>query len=318
MKPVRIVLAVLLTCMLGFGLWELLREHEPSYKGKSIKFWITECYWSRSTRPRVTPDQAREAVLAVGTNALPFYVKLLQTEKDSPLKYGLYQWQARHKWIKFSLVGWRDEELRSIGACGIGVLGPRAKPAFEAITNLLTSGDQFQMAWATRAVVGIGLEGIAPLTNALANTNGQARAWAVTALGYYSAGDSLPWQAPKSQEQVERAAKVVVPVLVPCLRDSYCGVQASAVLSLQYFAREPALVVPALAETGLNATNDMRVRRMALASLLDFHADAKLAVPALVDCLRDSNSAISMVATDVLQQIQREAPDGGLEKPKKP
>lgn len=305
-KRVQIAAAGLLACVVGVVVWQLAREHEPSYKGKPITFWIREGYWPRSPSSKITPDQAREAVLAVGTNALPFYVKLLQTPTDSAFKQKFHAWQDQHPWMKLNLMGTMAGQRRFTGSCGIGILGPQAKPAFAAITNLLTTADSDQMACATRALVDIGLEGIGPLTNALVTTNAESRCLAVVALGCF-ASSSLPWEElPKNREQVDQAAKIIVPILLSCLNDPESNVQACAIQSLGLFGREPGAVVPALTERVNNSTN-ITVRVSAVYVLQIYRVDAVSSVPTLVKCLQDPDPILRSAAADALDEIRGKA-----------
>jgi len=252
--------------------WQVLCEREPVYQGKPVTVWIREgCFPPKSG---VTPQQANEAVLAVGTRGLPYYVRLLETRGDSPLKSKVIQWvntQPRLQ-LDFSFTSSETTFRRTVGAYGLSILGVEAKPAIPALAKLLTSGDDEQMSLAAQTLADIGPEGIQPLTNVLVNPNAQSRFTSALALGQYASKMHL-WRQrkPRVPEEVEFAARIIVPILVSCLNDADRDVQCASIRSLGWFAREPS------------------------------------AVPALLRCLDDQDNLIRSNVAHILNQIDPEA-----------
>src|SRR5262249_25236961 len=53
-------------------------NHEPQYKGRSLTQWVDLLYYGYANDPDVSKHDAEEAIRAIGTNGLPFYVKWFQ------------------------------------------------------------------------------------------------------------------------------------------------------------------------------------------------------------------------------------------------
>jgi HEAT repeat protein len=303
-KRVRITLGILLVAIAGAILWQVPGEREPVYQGKPVTFWIKEGYFHFPSG--VTPQQANEAVLAVGTNGLPYYVRLLETKEDWALKLKIIRWLKRQPYLRGYFTGPDAASHRAVGACGLSILGAEAKPAIPALSKLLACGDEEQIGRAALTLPDIGLEGIQPLTNILMNSKTQSRFFIVNALGAYAKPENR-WSKPRASEEREVATKIVVPILISCLNDADIKVQGSAISSLGRFAAEPEAVVPVIAERLQNTTNDMRVRVLALGAIDDYGLKAQPAVPALVQCLQDQNKPIRSQAARVLKKIDPEA-----------
>src|SRR3954452_17069213 len=91
-KRFRIVLVVLFVVIVGGVGWLVLRPHEPVYQGKRLSLWI-EGYWHAKH-----PEEINEAIRQMGTNTLPYLLRIMRTRDDSPLKLKLVELAAKQKW----------------------------------------------------------------------------------------------------------------------------------------------------------------------------------------------------------------------------
>ena len=111
----------------------LLQPREPVYQGKRLSVWLkafigdssTEADWAR----------AREAVRAIGTNALPILMEMFEA-KDSRIKEKLLEFSLRQSLIEFHLRMAFERQWRAQQA--FAALGPLAKPAIPRLVSLLT------------------------------------------------------------------------------------------------------------------------------------------------------------------------------------
>src|ERR1044071_8344091 len=112
---------LLLRVGLPAGAWLFLafRSPQPSYGGRNLTEWLV--------RLEAKGEEDQEAVLAVrqiGTNAIPFLMKMMRSE-DSRLKRHLIGMLQMQRIIKFRIM---DEARRHMqGAMGFAALGPIAQ-----------------------------------------------------------------------------------------------------------------------------------------------------------------------------------------------
>jgi hypothetical protein len=303
-KRVYIALAVLLIVLAGMSAWQGLRLREPVYQGRPLIVWIKE--GNSGSLPR---DKAIQAVLAVGTNAFPWYVEWLETAHDSRVKIKVYDMLNKLPWLRHSFFnkGQFSYEIRRVcGSCGLSIWGEEAKPAIPALTHLLDKGDVHQRDVAAHTLALIGPEGMQPLANFLGNSNSYTRAVAAEALGDYATAENFWSNRKPKREEIESAARIIVPILIPFLRDGSPRVQAGVIQSLGRFAREPEIVIPSLAELVRNS-NDKMVRYSAIVALQEYEAKTESVVSALVQALQDQNFEVRLRATIALKKIDPEA-----------
>src|ERR1035441_5937037 len=67
--------------------WAMRQTGEPAYRGRPLTSWVHQGYGPSATREQL--QRANEAVRAIGTNALPFWVKMLGCTNDSSFRAGL-------------------------------------------------------------------------------------------------------------------------------------------------------------------------------------------------------------------------------------
>lgn len=64
--------------IVGTVVWNLTREREPVYKGKTLSWWVN-CRWYSSSGIGVT--EQHDAIRQIGTNAIPFLLKWIAVER---------------------------------------------------------------------------------------------------------------------------------------------------------------------------------------------------------------------------------------------
>ena len=131
-----IVAGVLLAIGLGFLIHALTADKEPVYQGKRLSAWLNDSYEPSYLNTQLDPA-AVKAVQAIGTNALPYLLKMIKT-RDSQLKLRLViklQWYVRIH-IPTHL---RDRQKAMFG---FQALGEAAKPAYPAVVKLVLDSDE--------------------------------------------------------------------------------------------------------------------------------------------------------------------------------
>ena len=94
----RIVGVVLALRVIAGGLsWVINRSREPMYEGKPLSYWL-ECY-APLNRTETSVQEADHAVQAIGTNAIPTLLRMLQ-KTDSPLKVRLVALLRKQHFVK--------------------------------------------------------------------------------------------------------------------------------------------------------------------------------------------------------------------------
>ncbi len=296
-KRVQIALAVLLVAIAGVIAWLATRLQEPAFQGRPLIDWIQEGMSGGLQR-----DVAIVAVTAAGTNAFPIYVQWLETPHDSRLKIKVDYIISKVPLLRHSR-HYSYEIRRVCGSAALNIWGENAKPLIPILTHLLETGDIHQRTLAAGNLAGIGLAAIQPLTNCLSNSNAYTRAIAAEALGAYASTEEDFWSKQAANRQrLESCAKVIVPILIPCLKDESQRVQVGVIQSLGRFARDPEIVVPLLTEIVQNGKDKM-VRYSALVALQNYQARAESVISAVVQALRDPDLEVRSRAAIFLNLI---------------
>lgn len=232
---------------------------QQSYQGEPLTKWLQDL----GSQDADVREKAKDAVRAIGTNALPAYLETLRSSDST--------WDTAR------------------AADAIAALGTTARPALPALVEILKHPRDrdakafditFNVALAFR---GLGVDAVAPLTNAIGSNNAQVRALACGALA-----------------QLGPVAKPAVPCLVAQLQDDDSRARNSAIIALGEIHGEPELVVPALVEK-LRSQDDY-CKTFAAMALGNFRASAKSAVPALVAIAKDGGFS-SPAAISALEKI---------------
>jgi len=177
---------------IGVGLFcATYRPFEPHYQGRSLSAWTmilltTPNFWDSSASDKELSKRASEAIQHIGTNALPYAVKLA-APGDSKLEEMLLKiGNDDEKLLGIQLVS--ADTAHQMGQEIFGVLGPAAKPAIPALIELFQNKDTLLVYYnVTTDLAWIGPDVIAPLAEVLTNRNHssevmQSRHWASWAI----------------------------------------------------------------------------------------------------------------------------------------
>jgi hypothetical protein len=193
-----------------------LKSREPRYEGKTLSVWVAEL--SKEHPEETSPDQgwAREGtwtnvVRGVGTNGLPYFLKLMTNANDDLQRY------------------W--------GGHAIVILGPAAASAIPTLVGLL---DRNRTGYeAARGLAAIGPAAVPALTEYIETSPGLTPARAIEVLGEYgpSASPAIPvltqiiqsdsllaWPAMQTLVEVETNQAVTLPLLALHIADTNCTI----------------------------------------------------------------------------------------------
>jgi hypothetical protein len=161
MKRVRIAIVVVGMCLAGVIGWQVVKpsEPEPVYEGKRLSKWLEEGL-PRPGEPWQWAWETDQAVLHIGTNAIPTLLRLLRV-KDSPFKARVLALVGSQRIFKVMPAG--DWNLAA--AEGFNTLGASAYGAVPALIGIVDE-----------------------------NISSESRMYAVTALGHVgpSRGQAVP------------------------------------------------------------------------------------------------------------------------------
>jgi hypothetical protein len=219
---------------------------EPSYKGKSLSYWLqaykipftaTHGLW-RNGKPigadedLPTRSQADTAIRAIGTNAIPTLLRLIQ-RRDNRHSYWQFSLARKLPFFRVAPVSPFDPNYEALMA--FIELGPDAGPAVPQLVKVYYSEpDRDTKDWVipTLTQLGPAAEPAVPmLLHALDGTNTLLRANAIFALG-----------------AIHADAPVVVPALIACLHKPEYEVRLAAVMALGDYGKVAKSAVPALLE----------------------------------------------------------------------
>jgi hypothetical protein len=298
------VLLIVGACLLGLvgvSLWA--PSSEPEYKGKTLSKLVT-LGWRNGVWVG-TDQEGREVIEAakhIGTNALPWLLKWIDDENP---------------WEIWSLhfIGKLPGPVRGVvyRRCGptlerklkdrkgvlayfwIMRLGSRAAPAVPELTRRMNdaSVNNYRINAAMRALSYIGKDGLPPLVEVADGSNVTKSA---TAFSHICDMINLGTNA-----------RPVVPKVVALLNGPDGTLAGKAANVLGCWRIEPALVVPALAESVKIPNPNMFLRVTAAEALGKFGTEAEQAVPALVEVLTDADRDLRRTGTNALLKIAPEA-----------
>jgi hypothetical protein len=222
-KPwlIATVIAVIIAAVAVF----LRTPSEPAYQGKPLTHWL------RGWKPLIaiplasagnapTSDEAESAMRAIGTNALPTLLRMME-HHDSPLKDRLLSLAQKIPFLRMEPVSPLDLNVEAEMA--FNVLGPKAGPAVSKLIEIYNrESDLLTKNYVLRALAHIGppAEPAVPmLLRAISGTNALSlRGNAIYALG-----------------SIHAEAANVVPALISCLADPEPGFCRGAILCFEPF-----------------------------------------------------------------------------------
>jgi hypothetical protein len=247
---------------------------EPRYQDKSLSEWIslTEYEESPTDLFRRLDARALPAVLAIGTNALPWLLHWIRSDKPERVQLGIN---------------------------GFNLLGPIAKPAVPMLIRLVNDWP-YSTDWSNAI----------PALAAVRDTNGLSYAlrFLLSVARNRRAPAEFRLQAVQSIGERDIGAKGVASVFVVCLKDKDRRVVAAAANGLGDCSAESKQAVPALIACLMSHTNepeDFMVRNSAVSGLEELNALRKAmstAVPAFVKTLDDRDYRVASRAATALGQ----------------
>lgn len=316
-KPCRILFAGLVLFVAGGIIWFVLAPYEPPepvYQGRSLSYWLDR--YDSSSR-----TEAEEAVLKIGTNAIPTLLRKLQA-KDSGLKRKLVALAEKQDFINFNFKTAEDEYNPAVE--GFRILGDQAK---DAVPALITMYDQSpppdlreRIAMALGNIGPSAKSAIPSLLRGVTNTDDRVRESAISALCWIHSESDLVVRAltkalsdPAQGVQLEAAkglvsfganVKAAIPVLLDLAADRDETVRSEVMWVLRRTHEEPQVVVPVL----VNALSDSSVfvRARAAQALGAFGTNAIPAVPLLLELAAETNETVRDLAVVALGEIHSE------------
>jgi len=282
-------MALMALVILGAAVvWLLLpRNDEPVYQGTKLSDWITSAQLLNRSRASPGDGQDVEAILLIGTNALPYLAKWIAyvppRPRREPKLFGIT--------IPFRT---RDTkaELAQGSAIALRILGPRAAPALPDLVYLLKGTNVVVAYRAFTSICDIGIEGAPALLDYVTNRHA------------YSCGSKL--EPINAMDNLGTNGVLVVPALLQCLNSQDSKAAGTAALLLanigkQLGAAPQAAIVGALARATDFA--DKHIRHRAVFALGRLGPSAQSAVPMLVRALNDSDVWVRNAATNSLKKI---------------
>jgi len=250
-----------------------LIPREPSYQGKTLSTWI-EPFCQKTATGLNAPagpqhfeelQPVRRAVVAMGTNAVPFLIAKLNLH-DSFLQRMITRVRAKQPIAALKPTDPNINRIRAVRA--LAVLGPVATPA---ITNLAEQlGDVLVAENAVYALSGMGPEGMRALVAEYPNVNPLVRMQIAMTLLHpsmtYRGEDKKPLQASQIPTDIR------VDGLCCLMKDPSAAYRMEAIMQLETLGPAASNAVPDL----LSLTNDwnLSTRMMAVRALDKIKAPA--------------------------------------------
>jgi len=280
-KLVRITLIFVAIVMIA-GVFIRFNTREPMYHGRRLRDWIADL-----RRRDELARPAREAVLAYGTNAIPYYLKLLRTKPNSPIKNKILGLLEQYHLPSFGLT---HEDQRAIGFDGLCLLGLRANAEVPALVKLFRNENDETRATAGRLLFYSGVNGARALTNLLADPNLNNRRDLARMMSSYVNRDWI--QVPGPPEEIDTAIRIVIPALISHIADPDQPARVASIQALGLFAREAEKIVPLMARIAQNTNTDRDTRLAALFTLWKYGANSAGARDSLLTAFNDSDPEI--------------------------
>ena len=255
-----IVAASLAVVAAGALVIRFLMPADPEYAGRPLSFWLQGYDWSPSPTAisagtkgtLVLPtqrgrDAADTAVKALGTNAIPRLLSMLQ-ERDSPVITNLLQWIGSHSHGAFRYTPRRERASEVFWA--LGALGGQGEMP---VSDLIRIYDNCP--WYSRRVIVemLGYRVNAPkatnivplLVRVLTNNDEIIRCDAMVSLGW-----------------LHSEPDIVVPALLKGLDDNSLTIQGTAATALGWYGKDASRALPVLRRLRSATNSNLNVNVM--------------------------------------------------------
>src|SRR4051794_29529922 len=94
------ILAVVVIAVLVMAIWP--EKPEPVYKGRKLSEWVRVLFEANaSPRPIATRNGPQEAIVAFGTNAIPFYLEWLDYKPGLLKRVQFHLVEMSNNWLPF-------------------------------------------------------------------------------------------------------------------------------------------------------------------------------------------------------------------------
>ncbi len=188
-----------------------------------------------------------------------------------------------------------DPAAHGLAVLGLRAKGTRGKAAIPALIALLQLDEVSDQIY--KALAAMGPEALPPLIAKLKDKDSRVRARAAGALQYF--GPLFGGDGYRHRPGEPIWVKSAVPALITALTDENLSVRLMAADSLGAIGSDAKDAVPALIE----AIKDHALRRTAVTALSTIGTDASQAVPAIAEMLKDKSVDARLIAVDALGQI---------------
>jgi len=240
MKRRRLVIIALMVVVTGLAAWLVTVKSVPSYRGKSVYYWMMET--------RGSALESNPGLMAIGSNAVPYIAEALATERTTYDRYAwvrspiFQQWAGRlhlgytwtkparevQRWAAWSLLAFGFEAKHALPQIHTDLLRPRNEHRHELISCLGEMGcPEESIPWLVKAY---------SLTT---NESDNVRNDLIHLLG----------------QGGTNAAKLAMPLVIEALNDSKPGVRSVAAQTLANWGQPAPEAIPSLLSL-LNGTND--------------------------------------------------------------
>jgi hypothetical protein len=252
---------LLLAVIAAISLMSSLRQpREPEYDGVPLSDYLRSLTYSQVRLER----SARDAIRAMGSNAVPFLIQILDA-RESRLKMWFNEVANRQSFVRFHFEPLEPRQVQAVMACQ--ELGPVAAPAIPSLARLIE--DPQLGSWVVAALAEISPQTFPLLTNAM---NSRWPATRFAAVG---------------QLRLARPRERAVPPLLMALGSQESNVRSIAAESLGALGLHSPEVVAAL--TACLDDPNTNVRMIAARSLGWCGSAAAGSVPKLLELYRSQD-----------------------------
>lgn len=169
-------------------IWRFNSKREPVYEGKPLSAWLEEYEKTFRLWNKPPNDGAREAIVAIGADALPFLLKYIATEDPLNVKWQIQKVTGGPAHPTDSPKAYSH----SLGIAGFAALQERAKPAEDALARMLANPKPLIRRNAAISLGYMGHAGVTAIPELLAHVEDEDREvsraaiWALGNLGQQS------------------------------------------------------------------------------------------------------------------------------------